>query len=250
MIDGLAAALSAPHVIPIILTSILAGVVRGFAGFGAAMIFIPVVGIYADPVTTVVALQIMDGVGALPLLRRGFREGEPRSVAFMTAAAVLSLPLGIYFLATTQSEVFRWIVAFLVLGLLALMISGWRYRRRLGRVATAGVGLVSGIMSGFFGMGGPPVILMYMSGPYRPQVVRANIIIFFFLITIVAYVLLTFRGLLTAERIWLGLILILPYGLATLVGQRIFDPEKEAVFRAVAYVVILGSVLMSLPIWS
>jgi len=109
--EGLATALSTNGIYWIITASIIAGIVRGFAGFGAGMIFIPVVGVFTDPITTVVALQTMDGIGALPLLRRGIKEGEPRQVAFLTLCAVLFMPLGIYFLATTESDVFRWIVA-------------------------------------------------------------------------------------------------------------------------------------------
>jgi len=58
------------------------------------------------------------------------------------------------------------------------------------------------------------------------------------------------RDLLTAERLWLGLILVIPYALATLVGQKIFDPTRETLFRTVAYGVIMASVLLSLPLWS
>ena len=250
MTDGLATALATNGIFWIITASIVAGVVRGFAGFGAGMIFIPVMGIFTDPITTVVALQTMDGIGALPLLKRGFRDGEPRHVAFLTFCAILFMPLGIYFLATTESEVFRWIVAGLILVLLGLMISGWRYTKRLGTIGTFGVGGISGFMSGFFGMGGPPVIMMYMSGPFKPDVIRANIIIFFFLITLVGFALLALRGLLTPERIWLGLILVIPYAVATLVGQKIFDPAREKLFRGTAYAVILASVILSLPLWS
>jgi len=247
--DGLATALATPGLYWIFATAILSGIVRGFAGFGAGMIFIPVMGIFTDPITTVVALQTMDGIGALPLLRRGLRDGEPRHVAFLTLCAILTMPLGIYFLATTESDIFRWIVAGLILVLLCLMISGWRYTRRLGAVGTLGVGGASGFMSGFFGLGGPPVIMMYMSGPFKPEVIRANIIIFFFLLTAVGFAMLAYRGLLTPERIWLGLLLVIPYALATLIGQKIFDPARETLFRSTAYAVILASVILSLPLW-
>jgi len=249
LISGLEGALATQGFIWILTAAIIAGVVRGFAGFGAGMIFIPVMGIFTDPITTVVALQTMDGIGALPLLRRGIRDGEPRHVAFLTFCAILFMPIGIYFLATTDSVLFRWIVAGLILVLLVLMISGWRYTKRLGRFGTLGVGGISGFMSGFFGMGGPPVILMYMSGPFKPEVIRANIIIYFFLLTVVAFGMLTYRGLLTAERIWLGLLLVIPYALATIVGQKIFDPAREKLFRGTAYAVILASVFLSLPLW-
>ena len=250
MIEGLLQALSTHGIFWIFIAAIVAGVVRGFAGFGAGMIFIPVMGIFTDPITTVVALQIMDGIGALPLVKKGLKDGEPRHVALLTAAAVCLIPVGIYFLATTPSDPFRWIVAGLIAILLVLMMSGWRYKKRLGTLGTVGVGSIAGFMSGFFGMAGPPVIMMYMSGPFKASVVRANIILFFFVITIVSFVLLYARDLMTAERIWLGLLLVIPYGLATIVGQKIFDPSREALFRSVAYVVIIASVVLSLPLWS
>ena len=250
MSEGLFQALSTDGIVWIFIAAIVAGVVRGFAGFGAGMIFIPVMGIFTDPITTVVALQIMDGVGALPLLKKGFRDGEPRHVALLTVAAVCLIPVGIYFLATTQSDIFRWIVSGLIAVLLALMISGWRYTKRLGTVGTVGVGGLAGFMSGFFGLAGPPVIMMYMSGPFKASVVRANIILFFFAITVVGFILLYARDLMTPERIWLGLVLVIPYGLATMVGQKIFHPSREALFRTVAYVVIIASVVLSLPLWS
>ncbi len=250
MIEGLETALSTHGLHWIIATSILAGIVRGFAGFGTGMIFIPVMAMFSDPITTVITLQVMDGVGALPLIKRGFKDGEPRQVAFLTLAATLFLPLGVYFLITTQSDLFRWIISGLILVLLCMMISGWRYTRRLGKLGTFTVGSIAGFMSGFSGLAGPPVIMMYMSGPFKPEVIRANIIIFFFLITIIGFGLLWMRDLMTPERIWLGLILVIPYALATMIGEKIFKPEREPLFRMTAYGVILGSVILSLPLWS
>lgn len=250
MIDGLVSALAIDGLIWIGLAAIVAGVVRGFAGFGAGMIFIPFAGVFVDPITVVVGLQIMDGLGALPLLPRGYRDGEPGQIARLSVAAILTIPLGVYFLATTEATIFRWVISALIFVLLVLMASGWRYRKRLSTTGTLGVGAVAGFMSGFAGLGGPPVILMHMSGPFKAVVIRANIILFFFATTLVGFGLLGYAGLLTEERIWFGLILTLPYSAATLLGARIFRPEYETQFRAVAYVVIMGSVVLSLPLWS
>ena len=250
MTEGLSAALALPGIEFVFFAAILGGVVRGFSGFGAGMIFITISGIFLDPIATVVALQIMDGIGGLTLLPRGIREGEPKQVALLVLATALSIPLGLYVLVNVESEPFRWAVALLILALLIAMISGWRYRARLRPVGTVGVGIVAGFLSGFSGLAGPPVIMMYMSGPYRPEVIRANIILFFAAITVVAVVLLWSQGLLTPVRIWTGLILVIPYALATLLGQKIFDPSREREFRLVAYIVIFGSVVLSLPLWS
>ncbi len=249
MTEGLDAVLALPELPWIIAAAILAGVVRGFAGFGAGMIFITIVGALVDPITTVITLQIMDGIGALPLLPRAFREGEPRQVGVLTLAALFTLPVGIVFLESAGSDLFRWLISALILTLLTAMLLGLRYTKRLQAKGTVGVGLVAGFLSGFAGLSGPPVIMMYMSGPYRAETIRANIILFFAFVTVFMVLLVFWRGLLTPERVWLGLVLVIPYAIASLIGQRIFHPEREALFRAVAYIVIFSSVLLNLPLW-
>jgi hypothetical protein len=47
-----------------------------------------------------------------------------------------------------------------------------------------------------------------------------------------------------------GLFLAIPYALAAIVGQRIFNPKKEYIYRRVAYWLIAVSALVGLPIWS
>lgn len=250
MISGLEEALSTDGLFWIVTAIMLGGLVRGFAGFGAGMIIIPAMNVFADPVTVLVVLQVADGIGSLPLIPRGYRDGEPRQVALLVLSATLTLPIGLWFLTSTDSVVFRWIISALILALLLLMLSGWRYRHRLARSGTLGVGAVSGFMSGFSGLGGPPIILMYMSGPYKTSVIRGNIILFFAVVTVIGVGFLIWRDLFTAERFWLGLLLTPPYLLGIMLGARIFDPDREKLFRTVAYVVILASVLMSLPLWS
>ena len=49
---------------------VLAGVVRGFAGFGAAMIMMPVLAAVLGPVVAVPTLSVMDSLMTLPLVAR------------------------------------------------------------------------------------------------------------------------------------------------------------------------------------
>lgn len=51
----------------------LAGLVRGFSGFGAAMIFVPVAGAIYEPKIAVVLLFIFDGLATAPMLVPAFR---------------------------------------------------------------------------------------------------------------------------------------------------------------------------------
>ena len=62
-------------------------------------------------------------------------------------------------------------------------------------------------------------------------------------------VVLAFAGAFSFVPVIVGAIVILPYMFGNLIGARLFDPEKERTYRAVAYVVIAGSAASALPIW-
>jgi hypothetical protein len=57
------------------------------------------------------------------------------------------------------------------------------------------------------------------------------------------------QGVLSRPAIWLGLIMLVPYGLGTLVGRRFFNPEFELVYRRTAYAIIALAAIVGLPIW-
>ena len=58
---------------------ILAGLVRGFAGFGTAMIYMPIAGTVLPPVWALAAMMVFDALGPLPNVPRAWRDGRPRT---------------------------------------------------------------------------------------------------------------------------------------------------------------------------
>ena len=48
----------------------------------------------------------------------------------------------------------------------------------------------------------------------------------------------------------LGLLLLVPYGLGTRIGQAMFRPSAEGLYRWTAYAIIGAAILLGLPIWS
>ena len=92
----------------LVLVVFIAGVVRGFSGFGTAMVFIPFASQFMDPVSVLVALTVMDIFGPIPNLPRAWRDGEPSSVARLGFATLVALPAGIYFLLAVPAEIFRY----------------------------------------------------------------------------------------------------------------------------------------------
>jgi len=57
------------------------------------------------------------------------------------------------------------------------------------------------------------------------------------------------RGELNWTPVVIGLMMAVPNILGNMIGAAIFDPERESLYRAVAYGVIAVSAISGLPLW-
>ena len=228
---------------------ILAGLVRGFSGFGTAMIYMPFASMVLPPVWAVITILIFDIPGTLPIARSALRDCQPRELGRMAIGALLGLPVGLYFLSRVEPDLFRWLVSGISLLLLALLISGWRYQRQLRGWMTGAVGSLGGFLAGVCGLAGPPVILLYMSSGHAIKVIRANILLYLLITDITALFLAALMGMLQIAPILIGLLLTIPYGLANYAGAKLFRPDRERLFRAIAYGLIGLTALSNLPLF-
>ncbi|RDC71085.1 sulfite exporter TauE/SafE family protein [Rhodovulum sp. 12E13] len=227
-----------------------AGIVRGFTGFGTALVFMPVAGALIDPPLAVLTL-VVTGMAVWPvLLPPAWGKAARGEVAVMGAAALFGVPMGVALLAALPVETLRWVVAVAAALTLAALVSGWRYTRRVGRGGLAAVGASAGLLGGATGLGGPPAILFYLAGPSGAERVRANTILFLCVLDISITVALLLRFSFGWAELAFCAVLAVPYAATTLLGQRLFRPERERAYRGAAYLLIAGAILMGLPLWS
>lgn len=228
---------------------VAAGIVRGFAGFGSGMIIMAVASSVLSPVSAVVFMLMAELVGPIPNLRAAWRDGALGDVARLMIGATLALPVGIYCLATMSSEVFGWVVSICVLLLLFALVSGWRYGGILTSKLTVATGAFGGFMSGFAGIPGPPVIMLYMSSRLPISVIRANFLLYLLAIDVLMIAAFWLSDLLVWEIAVLGLLAGIPNFVANWLGGLFFNPEAERLFRMVAYIIIGCSAIIGLPTW-
>lgn len=233
----------------IALAALIAGLVRGFSGFGTAMIFLPVAGAHLSPFAALTALIVMDIVAPMAMVPRALRDGHPADVLRLGAGLVLAMPLGVWVLTQVAPEVFRYAVSTLTLGLLILLVAGLRYQGRLTPRMVMGTGALGGFLGGSVGLPGPPVIMLYMASPLPATAIRANITLYLILADIVVLALLWLFGELVWQALALGAALIVPYLAGILIGTWMFVPGREALYRGVAYAIIATSALSGLPVW-
>src|SRR5436305_6188867 len=191
-----AAALSDSRFVAAVVVAALSGFVRGFSGFGSALIYIPLIAAVYEPRIAAPTLLLIDLVGSAPFTIRELPRCNWREVLPVTMAAAAAVPLGTMALILVDPIVLRWIIAALVLTLLAVLASGWRYHGPPSLAVAIGVGLIAGLGSGAVQIAGPAVIIFWLGGSSTAAVVRANLMVFFLLMGAITGIAYLAQGLL------------------------------------------------------
>lgn len=137
------------HSISIIfLATLVGGFMRGFTGFGAAMIIVPSVALVTLPRDAVVFHALIEIPTALQLLPEGLRQARRTTVLPMVLGLVLAVPVGMSLLVSLPTEVMRVIMSLVVLCLVAFMWAGQRLPPPSGNWAGVLGGTAGGVLQG------------------------------------------------------------------------------------------------------
>ena len=152
MIDILTTALATEGLIWIAVAAFVAGLVRGFAGFGTAMIYLPVASSFLDPVAALVSLMVMDFFGPIPNLPRAWNDARRDQLAKLSVGMLVVLIPASFVLTAMSPEIFRYLVSFIALTLLVLLMLGTRYRGEFRDWMLYGTGGLGGFLGGVAGV--------------------------------------------------------------------------------------------------
>lgn len=201
----------------IMLIMFVAVLVQSVAGFGLALVSMPLlvglVGVQAaTPLVAVVGF-----VAELLLLIR-FREAlNLRAVSRLSIAAVLGVPVGVYVLRQVDTAVVTTILGIVIVGyalyalanlhLPPLTYTGWAW----------GFGFVAGVLSGAYSTSGPPVVIYGNCRRWSPAEFKGNLQGFFLLMSVMIIVTHGLSGNFTAV-VWLGVFWAIPGMVLGLLG--------------------------------
>jgi uncharacterized membrane protein YfcA len=248
MPDLLPADLSTARLIFLLASAFIAATARGFSGFGAALIFVPLASTVVSPKLASPLLLITDAVLAVGFIPNAWALADKREVSIMALGAAIGIPLGTLMLVRLDPTHIRWAIVVLAAAMLALLISGWRYHGKPTPPLTFTVGGIAGVFGGAAQVGGPAVVTYWLGSPGSPLIVRANIILYFSISTAIAMVSYFVGGVLTLEVLKLSVVVGPIYGLGLFLGSRLFGVADEALFRRLCYALIAAAVVISLPV--
>jgi len=224
----------------------IAGMVRGFAGFGAAMIMTPIFSALYGPAVGVALCLLLEIAVALPVVPGVVRLVDWHRIGLLLVAAAVGVPLGNLVLTWADPEPIRWAISAIVLGAVALLASGWRLAGRPRPATTLAAGVSSGFLNGLAGMAGPPIAFYYLAGDETVTRVRANLTTYFVFVDLVAIAVFVARDLVDWDTLVLGLFLAPAVMLGGVLGTRLFPLASDSFYRRLALALLVGVAIGSL----
>jgi uncharacterized membrane protein YfcA len=217
-------------------------------GFGLGLVAVGLLALFIQPVTNIVVLilfvalpaeiyvlfkswknvswrgivAIVGGVAAGTVSGTlALRYGEPDFI--LTILSVFLIASGIIFLVVESDVVIHW--------------PSW---------STPLIGLLSGLLSGMFGTGGPPLIFYYQLSGMKKHAFRGHLMTIFLIMALVRYTAYSFSGLITTTR-FISAIYVFPAILLGIwVGNSIHIQISEKGFRKMISIalIIIGMILL------
>ena len=108
----------------------LAGFMRGFVGFGAALMTVPIFALLYGPLAAVPISTVIGISATLLLLPTAIRESERPVVVPVCLGVFLAAPLGAWVLVSVPAEIMRITISFLTVAMVAALARGWRLSRK------------------------------------------------------------------------------------------------------------------------
>jgi uncharacterized protein len=223
--------------------------VRGFAGFGAAMIYVPAASLMVGPQIAVITLWTMDTIPSLPIVMPALKKADWKSVLPVAAGYAAMVGIGVWFLKHGETELVRWLISGFILATVAVLWSGWRYHGARPLPLSLMVGGISGLFGGAAQLSGPPVLVYWLAGSDPAWLIRANTIVLFFITTLFSGAAFLAGGLFHRPAVICAILCAPVYGIGLVLGQRLFGHASEATFRRAAFIIILSVAIVTLPLF-
>ena len=234
------------------LVTLVAGLMRGFAGFGSAMLMAPIFALLFGSLEMVATVMLIEFAVGLQLFPAGRRDADWSLSGPMSVAACLAMPVGVWLLASVDKGLIVKTVSGIIVLFVVVTASGWSYAGPRSRSVGCGVAAISGMMMATTSVGGPPVLMYLLSGKDPPARHRGNIIGYYMATQVPLLAIMYWSGVAGMGAFWRALALLPFMILGAWIGRRLFDPARERLYRNVALAVLFcagaGGLLRDVPI--
>lgn len=212
---------------------VVSGVLRGYSGFGAALIIIPIFSNLYSPLTALSFHILVEMPTLLVLLPTAVKTYDKKLVNFSLLSLVLAVPLGFSFISLIDAVFLRLFIGVIVVVSVFLIWRGVPLRFSKNNIFFQLACGVSGFCQGLVGLGGPPVVTTLISRQDDNITTRANIIVVMTVLLISSLCSQLYAGVITWFSVALALKLFLLYVASNQIGKWLFFRYATDSYRKV-----------------
>ncbi|HEX2773364.1 MAG TPA: sulfite exporter TauE/SafE family protein [Micromonosporaceae bacterium] len=218
---------------------LLGAVAQGVSGFGFALVNVPLLTIATDPRTAVVVTALTGIALTVTAAVRERAYARWRVAGWLTAAALLGLPVGLLILVFAPERLLGVLIAVVVLACAALVWSGLRIRA--GAAGIGAVGVLVGVLTAATGTNGPPLVAVFHSLGYDPRTFRATLAATFCGTGVLGLAGFVAAGQIDGGSLRLALVALPAVALGWWLGNLIFARMNPVAFRRIVLAGLVGS---------
>jgi len=216
-----------------------AAVVRGYSGFGFSALFVASVSLFWVPAEVVPLALMLEAAAGLHLLPLLWRDVDWRQFGFVLAGAAIALPLGVFLLDRLPADTMRLTISLAIFAIALVVLAGVKIESgQRGLFVFAG-GLVSGFATGAAGIGGLPLVVLFLSNDTRVASMRATLTAYFVASNLYGLAVMAGEGLLQRAIFERFAWCLLPLALGVWLGNRGFERRGDHDYRMLATMLLI-----------
>lgn len=230
---------TAGNIIALSLIIFVASIVRGFTGFGLALVAVPLIQFILPVTDTAVFIALINMIFSIIYYRHSKAVVKGQPLGLMALWTGIGVAAGTVILKFVNPAYIQLGWGVLIIFIVVALVRGLNLRIRSDKSAMTLSGLLGGLLAGATGISGPPVAIILSSMNTPREKFNAIISIFIFFAVTYALIFYLISGLIRTEIVILALCCIpaLLAGLYT--GDKLASRISQKTFTVIVYVVLM-----------
>ena len=218
--------------------ALVAGLVRGFTGFGGPALMLAVLTIFYSPISILGKILVVDFVASGYMFRQCFKEINWRETAAIAIPTMLTMPLGQWLLHEIDPVMMRRAIGLIIALTCLLMLLGFRYQKSLSVLGMTILGLCSGVVFGatYIAL---VVVTVVLLGPYDRFAARTLIVSWAFVVSVWYAIISIISGATVIGDVWIAAPGAVLYLAGVYIGSLFFQKAQERRYRNLALMTLL-----------
>lgn len=225
--------------VAIIISTLLAGFIQGVSGFGAGIVFMSIIPYFLSVISSATISNCMS-VFLNVMMTYYYRKSIKMNLLLVPSIFfILGGTISILFVTKINTDFLKLFLGIFLIVLAVYFILFSNKIKIKANILTMFIcGFISGICDGLFGIGGPLMVLFFLSLTHSKEEYLGTISMFFLIVCTYNMILRIFRGIFTISLLPYAILSIFMVFIGLQIGNRVVCKIDDQLLKKLTYVLI------------